>query len=145
MTFFCHFWLFFDQKVPFLIQRLIFFDQKILPLFHQHFPLFLIMVSVDHISFPSAGTGPLHIKWHEICASLPRQICFSAFFAKQGRGQGPRTVALGANPSSVYRELTRRVIIVIVIENGKRVYDVCVCECVWKGRGEGEEGEGVLM
>ena len=45
----------FDQKGPF-------FSIKIFSLFHQHFLLFLIMGSVDHISFPSAGTGPLHIK-----------------------------------------------------------------------------------
>ena len=103
------------------------------------------MVSVDHISFPSAGTGPLHIKGHEICARLPRQNCVSAFFAKQGRGQGRRTVALRANSSSVYRELTRRVIIVIVIEKGKREFMMfaCVSVCV-EGKGRGRGGEGVL-
>ena len=137
MTFLSIFWHFsLDQKAPF-------FRSKKSPFFINIFALFLIMVSVDHISSPSAGTGPLDIKWYEICASLPRQICFSANFAKQGRGEGPRTVALRANPSSVYRELTRRVIIVIVIEKGKREFMMFACVSV---RVEGKErgGDGVL-
>ena len=73
--------LFFDQKAPF-------FDQKILP-FSSTFSLLLIMVSVDHISFPSAGTGPLHIKGHETCASLPRQNLFLSFFRQSGTGPRP--------------------------------------------------------
>ena len=95
------------------------------------------MVSVDHFSLSSAGTGPLHVKWHEIYARVPRQICFSTFVTKQGLGQGPRTLALRANPSSVYRELTQRVIIGhCVIEKGRRgggVGTLCLwCDvCVW--------------
>ena len=35
-------------------------------------------------------------------------------FASQGRGRGPRTLALRARQRFVYRELTERVIMVIV-------------------------------
>ena len=54
-------------------------------------------------------------------------------------------MALRANPSSVYREPTRRVIIVIVIEKGKREFMmfacVSVCVCV-EGKERGRGGEG---
>ena len=70
---------------PFFRLRGFFFcDQKALLFSIKNFPLFSSWC-VDHISFFSAGTGPLHIKWDEICASIPRQICFSTFFAKRRR------------------------------------------------------------
>ena len=49
-------------------------------------------------------------------------------------------MALRANSSSVYREMTRRVI--IVIEKGNTEFMMFACVCVWKGRGEGEKERG---
>ena len=83
--------------------------------------------------FISSGTRSAQV--------YPDKFVSQPFFAKQGRGQGPRTVALRANPSSLYRGLTRRAIIVIVIEKGKREFMMFACVCV-EGKGRGRGGEG---
>ena len=60
----------------------------------------------------------------------------------------PRTVALRANPSSVYRELTQLVIVgpCSSRRERERVHDVCVCECVCgEGKGRRRGGEGVVV
>ena len=53
---------------------------------------------VTHISFSSAGTGPHHVKWHEVLGGFLRQIARRETSAKEGRG---RTVALGASQNCV--------------------------------------------
>ena len=58
---------------------------------------------------------------HEACSADTAKIVAdsethgaSFLFPKQGRGEGPRTLAVRASQRFVYRELTERVIIVIV-------------------------------
>ena len=77
---FCHVLPFFSKGT--------FFWSKNSPFFIKKSP-FSSVVSADHIFFSSAGTGPLHIKWHEIYESTPRQICFSIFFRQTGTGPRP--------------------------------------------------------
>ena len=69
-------------------------------LFHQNFPFFFSMVSVDHISFARAVTSQLHVKWQEICANIPKQICFSTILAKRRRE--PCTVSGPQGKSELY-------------------------------------------
>ena len=87
---FCHFFglFFFDQKVLFLVKRSLFSIKK-LSLFSSTFSPFFIMVSVDHISFPSAGTGPLHIKWPRDLRKFTQTNLFLSFFRQTGTGPRP--------------------------------------------------------
>ena len=142
MTCFCHFLALFDQEAPF-------FDQKKFSLFSSTFSPFSHHGECGPHLFSQRKYRPTSYQVvQDLCKFTQRQICFSAFFAKQGLGQGPRTVALRANSSSVYRELTRRVIIVIVIEKGKREFVmfacVSVCVCV-EGKGKGRGGRGGVV
>ena len=59
------------------------------------------MVSVDHISSSSAGTGPLHTKWHGICASIPRHLLPNFF---RHTGEGPMHCVQPSGPNSEPRK-----------------------------------------
>ena len=74
------------------------------------------MLSVTHL-FSGTDARPLYFKRQEICAEYLGQL-LCAFerisFANQGRGHDPSTLARRASQRFVYRELTERVINVIV-------------------------------
>ena len=93
-----------DQKMTlfglFFINRPFFIKRHLFSIKNIHF--FFIIVSVDHISFSGASTGPLHIKWHEIYARIPRQICFSTF---RQTGTGPRPTHPGPQGKSELCEM----------------------------------------
>ena len=61
----------------------------------------------------SAGTGPLDSKCDEAQEHMDILSAWCEQFAEQGMGQGPCT-PVRASQSFVYRELTERVIIVMV-------------------------------
>ena len=59
-----------------------------------------------HILLSSTDTGPLHSKWHEACTGTLGQFFLhdANICGRQGMGHGPRTLALRASQSRVYRE-----------------------------------------
>ena len=67
----------------------------------------------------TAGAGPLHARAY--AGTLGWTFCFCylldvSILPDKDGGQGPCTLALVASQSSVYRELTERVIVIIIIE-----------------------------
>ena len=103
MTCCCHFWLLFLIKRPFFIKRLL-FSIKNSPFFSSNFSPFSHHGECGLHLFFKRRYRPTSYQVARDLRMYTRQICFSAFFAKQAGDQGPRTVALRANPSSVYRE-----------------------------------------
>ena len=65
---------------------------------------------MNHVVPSSTHAGQLYAEWHEICAGTTGRI----IFARSG-GHSPRARTLRASQRFVHRELTERVIIVVVI------------------------------
>ena len=88
MTCFCHFGPFLSKGSFFLIKRP-FLSIKKFSLFSSTFSLFLIMVSVDHISFPSAGTGTTSYQVARDLRKFTQTNLFLNFFRLSGTGPRP--------------------------------------------------------